>query len=63
MNPSQLPVALLAFVALVALTPAWLHFSSTMTSSMPPATAWVARFTLPSVALLFVGGWMGGDVR
>jgi len=62
MNPQKLPFALLAFIGLVAVVPVWLHFAGSYTPSMPPATTWIARFSLPATAMLFVAGWMGGDV-
>jgi len=62
MNAQQLPIAIIAFIGIVALVPAWLHFTGEYTGSMPAATAWIARFSLPAVALLFVGSWLGGDL-
>jgi len=62
MNAEQLPIALIAFMAFVALMPAWMHFSGEYTASMPAAASWIARFTMPAAALLFVGSWLGGDI-
>jgi len=63
MNPAQLPIAIITFIGLVALIPAWLHFVSVFAPNMSAAGAFIARFTLPALSLLFVGGWIGGDVR
>lgn len=62
MNPEQLPIAILAFIGLVAIIPAWIHFIGAFTGDMPPESAWLARFSLPAVALLFAGSWLGGDL-
>jgi len=61
-NAARLPVALLAFIGLVAIVPAWMWFVGKYTASMPTETAWIARFSLPAVSLLFVAGWVGGDI-
>lgn len=61
MTPERLPIALIAFIAFVALLPAWTWFLGEYTTGLPAETAWLARFSLPAVALLFVGGWLGGD--
>jgi len=60
-NAAQLPVALLAFVAILAMIPPWMHFIGEFSAGMPTASAWIARFTFPAVVLLFVGSWVGRD--
>jgi hypothetical protein len=61
MTPMKLPVALLALVAFVAVIPAWMWFIGEYTPQLPTETAWLVRFSLPAVSLLFVGSWLGGD--
>jgi len=62
MTPERLPIAIVAFIGLVAIVPAWLHFVGVYTADMPAESAWIARFSLPAVALLFAGSWLGGDL-
>ena len=61
MNVVNLPAAILAFIGVVAILPVWMHFLGAYTPGMPPAATWIARFSLPAMALLFVGSWMGRD--
>lgn len=62
MTPERLPIAILAFVGVVAIVPAWIHFVGVYTADMPAESAWLARFSLPAMALLFAGSWLGGDL-
>jgi len=62
MTPERLPLAIVAFLGLVAIVPAWMHFVGTYTAGMPTESAWIARFSLPAVVLLFAGSWLGGDL-
>jgi len=62
MLPERLPIAILSFIGLVAIVPAWMHFVGVYTADMPVESAWIARFSLPAVALLFAGSWLGGDL-
>ena len=62
MLPERLPLAVLAFVGLVAIVPAWMHFVGVYAPEMPAESAWIARFSFPAVALLFAGSWLGGDL-
>lgn len=61
MTPERLPVAILSFIGLVAIVPAWMWFTAEYTGDLPTETAWLVRFSLPAVSLLFVGSWLGGD--
>lgn len=61
MTPERLPIALLAFVGLVAVIPAWMWFVGEYSATLPAETAWLVRFSLPAVSLLFAGSWLGGD--
>lgn len=63
MNPYRLPIAIFGFVGLVALMPAWMWFSAEYTASLPTQTAFLAQLVLPAVILLFIGSWLGGDIR
>lgn len=63
MNPYRLPMAFIAFFGIAAVTPAWMFFLNEYSGEMPTETAWLAAFTLPAVALLFVASWLGGDIR
>lgn len=63
MNPYRLPMALISFFAIVAIVPAWMWFLGEYSADMPTETAWLAAFSLPAVALLFLASWLGGDVR
>lgn len=60
MRAERIPIALFAFVALVAIVPAWMHFVG-QTTDMPTEVSWLFAFSLPAVALLFIGSWLGGD--
>ncbi|MFW5949418.1 MAG: hypothetical protein ACOCSD_07470 [Halolamina sp.] len=62
MTPERLPLAIVAFLGLVAIVPAWVHFVGVYAPDMPAESAWIARFSLPAVALLFAGSWLGGDL-
>jgi len=62
MTPERLPLAIIAFLGLVAIVPAWMYFVGAYTAEMPAESAWIARFSLPAVALLFAGSWLGGDL-
>lgn len=61
-TPERLPLAIVAFIGFVAIVPVWMHFVSVFTADMPTESAWIARFSLPAVALLFAGSWLGGDL-
>lgn len=56
-----MPIAILAFVGLVAVAPAWMWFTGEYTTDLPTETAFLVRFSLPAVSLLFAGSWLGGD--
>ena len=63
MNPYRLPMALIGFIAIAAVVPAWMWFLGEYSTNLPTETQWLAAFTLPAIALLFLVSWLGGDIR
>lgn len=61
MTPERLPIALLAFIAMVALMPAWMWFSGQYASQLPTESSWLVRFSFPAISMLFAVSWLGGD--
>ena len=55
MKPARLLLALVAFGALVAIMPSWVHYSSTYTAPMPDYLAFIVQFALPFTVLLYLG--------
>lgn len=63
MNPYRLPMALIAFIGIVAVVPAWMWFVAEYSAQLPTETAWLAAFSLPAIVMLFLVSWLGGDLR
>lgn len=57
MRSHQLPVALLAFLGLVAIVPAWVYFTNDYVTLRPEGTI-LASLVLPSTILLFLTSWI-----
>ena len=57
----DLPAALLAFAALVAVLPAWAHFAGAF-SPGSGAHAFIGGLVLPGVVLLYVASWVSPSV-
>lgn len=57
MRSDELPLAILGFIAIVAVVPAWLHFSGSF-SAGEPGHGLLASLVLPAVVALFIVGWI-----
>lgn len=62
MNPWKVPFALFAFLGIVAVLPGWFHFVNTYGSELQMEARFLAQFTLPALALLFLGSWFRPSV-
>ena len=58
MNPLRMPIAMFAFLAFVAVVPAWMFFVDNFTSSLSTETSFLATLVLPATAALFLAGWV-----
>lgn len=58
MNPIRFPMALFAFLGLGALLPAWMFFLNTYASNLSLEGQFIAFFTLPATAALFLASWL-----
>jgi len=58
MKPWLYPLGLIGLLAIVALTPPWMHFVDTYAARLPTEMVFLAQFTLPVVGLLYLAGWL-----
>ena len=60
MNPYEFPLALFAFLALVAAAPVWLWFTSQYPtiSQMGAPTRFLVQLSFPATCALFLIGWL-----
>lgn len=58
MNAFQIPFALLAFLAFVAVMPPWMWFLNHYSAGLSPETAFIAQLTLPAMVGLFIASWL-----
>lgn len=56
MRPEDLPLAVLALIAMVVLVPAWLQQMES--TNLRPQAAWIMRLGMPSLAILFIASWV-----
>jgi hypothetical protein len=57
MDPDDLPAAILAFLALVAILPAWVHYAGAF-SPPEPEQAILGTLVIPAAAALLLTGWV-----
>lgn len=60
MSPFRFPFAILGFLGLVMVVPAWLHFTGEYASGLGVAGEFLTGLLLPATAVLFVASWVDG---
>lgn len=58
MNPLELPLALFAFFAFVAVAPAWFYFVHEYGAGLPAESYYLAQLVFPVAVALFIAGWV-----
>lgn len=58
MDPFRVPFALLAFLAIVAVIPAWMHFVSAYAGNLSIEGRFLVQFLLPVLSLLTLASWL-----
>ncbi|MGZ0745726.1 hypothetical protein [Haloparvum sp. AD34] len=58
MNVYQFPLSLYAFLAIVAVVPAWMFFLSEYGQDLPTEAWFMASLVLPATVLLFITSWV-----
>lgn len=57
MDSKKFPFVILAFLAFVAVVPAWTYFTNDYTT-LRPEDGWLASLVLPAAAALFIVSWV-----
>lgn len=57
MNVLEAPLALFAFLGVVAVLPAWGYYIETYAYDLPAEAQFLATFALPSLLVLFLASW------
>jgi hypothetical protein len=58
MRAVEMPFALFAFFAIVAVVPVWMWFVDNYTAGLHLEEQFLATFSLPVLLLFFLAGWL-----
>lgn len=58
MNPLEVPLALFAFVGIVAIVPVWMWYVGEYAGQLQPEARFLAQFALPCLVALFLASWI-----